>query len=177
MFGRFIFYLLLWHVISGIAIKMSMERTLIILKPSTIERGLIGEVISRFEKKGLFFVGLKMMQLTDQLLDEHYAHLADKPFFPPIKASMKRTPVIVGCIEGKECVRIVRQLTGVTNGRDAAPGTIRGDFSMSVLENIIHASDSIENAQTEIKRFFAPEEIYTYQLTVHPVLYAPDELN
>jgi nucleoside-diphosphate kinase len=153
-----------------------MEKTLIILKPSTIERGLTGEIISRFEKKGLFFVGLKMMQLNDLLLDEHYAHLADKPFFPPIKASMMRTPVVVGCLEGKDCVRVVRQLTGVTNGRDAAPGTIRGDYSMSVLENIIHASDSIESAQTEINRFFKPEEIFTYELAVHPVLYAPDEL-
>jgi len=155
---------------------MTMERTLIILKPSAIERGLIGEVVSRFEKKGLFFVGMKMMQLNDLLLDQHYAHLADKPFFPPIKASMKRTPVVVGCLEGKDSVRVVRQLAGVTNGRDAAPGTIRGDYSMSVLENIIHAYDSVENAQTEINRFFTPEEIFTYELVTHPVLYAPDEI-
>ncbi|MBP1639913.1 MAG: Nucleoside-diphosphate kinase [Bacteroidetes bacterium] len=153
-----------------------MEKTLIILKPSTIERCIVGEIISRFEKKGLYFTGLKMMQLTDELLVQHYSHLADKPFFPSIKASMKRTPVIIGIIEGKDSVRVVRQMAGVTIGRDAAPGTIRGDYSMSRLENIIHASDSIESAQTEINRFFQPEEIFAYQLTVTPVLYTADEL-
>ena len=153
-----------------------MERTLIILKPSALERGILGEVISRFEKKGLYFTGLKMMQLTDEVLVQHYSHLADKPFFPSIKASMKRTPVIIGIVEGKDSVRVVRQMAGVTNGRDAVPGTIRGDYSMSKLENIIHASDSIESAQTEINRFFQPEEIFTYQLAVTPVLYTADEL-
>ena len=153
-----------------------MERTLIILKPSAVERGIVGEVISRFEKKGLYFTGLKMMQLTDEVLVQHYSHLADKPFFPSIKASMKRTPVIIGIVEGKDSVRVVRQMAGVTNGRDAVPGTIRGDYSMSKLENIIHASDSIESAQTEINRFFQPEEIFTYQLAVTPVLYTADEL-
>lgn len=153
-----------------------MEKTLIILKPSTLERGIIGEVISRFEKKGLYFAGLKMIQLEDDILNQHYAHLADKPFFPTIKASMKRTPVIVGIVEGKDSVRVVRQMAGVTNGREAAPGTIRGDYSMSMTENIIHASDSIESAQTEINRFFHPEEIFMYQLAVTPVLYTPSEL-
>jgi len=153
-----------------------MERTLIILKPSAVERGIVGEIISRFEKKGLYFTGLKMMQLTDEVLVQHYSHLADKPFFPSIKASMKRTPVIIGIVEGKDSVRVVRQMAGVTNGRDAVPGTIRGDYSMSKLENIIHASDSIESAQTEINRFFQPEEIFTYQLAVTPVLYTADEL-
>ncbi|MDP4202186.1 MAG: nucleoside-diphosphate kinase [Bacteroidota bacterium] len=153
-----------------------MERTLIILKPSTLERGIIGEVISRFEKKGLYFTGLKMMQLSDEILVEHYSHLADKPFFPSITASMKRTPVIVGIVEGKDSIRVVRQMTGVTNGREAAPGTIRGDYSMSRLENIIHASDSPESAQTEINRFFSPEEIFSYLLAVTPVLYTSDEL-
>ncbi len=153
-----------------------MERTLIILKPSAVERGIVGEIISRFEKKGLYFTGLKMMQLTDEVLVQHYSHLADKPFFPSIKASMKRTPVIIGIVEGKDSVRVVRQMAGVTNGRDAVPGTIRGDYSMSQLENIIHASDSIESAQTEINRFFQPEEIFTYQLAVTPVLYTADEL-
>jgi nucleoside-diphosphate kinase len=154
-----------------------MEKTLIILKPSAIERGIIGEIISRFEKKGLFFAGLKMMQLSDELLIQHYAHLVDKPFFPIIKASMKRTPVIVGIVEGKESVRVVRQMAGVTNGRDAVSGTIRGDYSMSVTENIIHASDSVESAQAEINRFFNPEENFTYQLAVTPVLYSSSEIH
>jgi nucleoside-diphosphate kinase len=153
-----------------------MERTLIILKPSALERGILGEVISKFEKKGLYFTGLKMMQLSDEILVEHYSHLADKPFFPSITASMKRTPVIVGIVEGKDSIRVVRQMTGVTNGREAAPGTIRGDYSMSRLENIIHASDSQESAQTEINRFFSQEEIFSYQLVVTPVLYTSDEL-
>jgi nucleoside-diphosphate kinase len=153
-----------------------MERTLIILKPSALERGILGEVISKFEKKGLYFTGLKMMQLSDEILVEHYSHLADKPFFPSITASMKRTPVIVGIVEGKDSIRVVRQMTGVTNGREAAPGTIRGDYSMSRLENIIHASDSPESAQTEINRFFSQEEIFSYQLVVTPVLYTSDEL-
>ncbi|GAT62403.1 nucleoside-diphosphate kinase [Paludibacter jiangxiensis] len=153
-----------------------MERTLIILKPSALERGILGEVISRFEKKGLYFTGLKMMQLSDDILVEHYSHLADKPFFPSITASMKRTPVIIGIVEGKDSIRVVRQMTGVTNGREAAPGTIRGDYSMSRLENIIHASDSPESALTEINRFFSPEEIFSYQLAVTPVLYTSDEL-
>ncbi len=153
-----------------------MERTLIILKPSALERGILGEVISKFEKKGLYFTGLKMMQLSDEILVEHYSHLADKPFFPSITASMKRTPVLVGIVEGKDSIRVVRQMTGVTNGREAAPGTIRGDYSMSRLENIIHASDSAESALTEINRFFSSEEIFSYQLAVTPVLYTSDEL-
>lgn len=153
-----------------------MEETLIILKPSTIERGLIGEIISRFEKKGLILTGLKMMELSDEVLVEHYSHLADLPFFSSIKASMKRTPVIAGIIKGKDSVRVVRQMVGPTNGRDALPGTIRGDYCMSRSENIIHASDSIESAQTEINRFFKPEEKFTYQLAVTPVLYASDEV-
>lgn len=153
-----------------------MEQTLIILKPSAIERGIIGEIISRFEKKGLFFTGLKMMQLSDDVLVQHYAHLTEKPFFPVIKASMKRTPVIVGIIKGKDCVRVVRQMVGVTNGRDAATGTIRGDYSMSHLENIVHASDSVESARAEINRFFNQEENFSYELAATPVLYAPDEI-
>jgi nucleoside-diphosphate kinase len=152
-----------------------MERTLIILKPSAVARGLIGEIVSRLEKKGLSFVGLKMMQLSDTLLEQHYSHLAHKPFFASIKASMKRTPVVVACVQGKDSVAVVRQLAGVTNGREAAPGTIRGDFSMSVSENIIHASDSPENALIEINRFFHPEEIFEYRCVLSEVLYAPDE--
>lgn len=106
-----------------------MEKTLILLKPSAIQRGHIGHIISRFENKGLRIAGLKMMQLTDEIIDEHYAHLLDKPFFPRIKASMMATPVIAGCIEGLDAVAVVRTLTGVTNGRNAAPGTIFAGIS------------------------------------------------
>lgn len=153
-----------------------MEATLVILKPSAIGRAIAGEVISRFEKKGLIIAGMKMIQLTSEILDEHYAHLIDRPFFPRIKASMMATPVVVMCIKGKDAVQVVRAMTGVTNGRNAAPGTIRGDFSMSGQENIVHASDSVENAQIELNRFFKPEEIFDYTPEGLNYRYANDEI-
>lgn len=154
-----------------------MEKTLIILKPSTVQRGLVGEVIDRFQKKGLIIAGMKMMQLDEAILREHYAHLVDRPFFPSLLRSMMATPVIVMCIKGKDVVAVVRALTGATNSRNAAPGTIRGDFGMSSQENIIHASDSDENAAIEIKRFFKDEEIFDYTPLTLPATYCPDELN
>lgn len=154
-----------------------MQRTLILLKPSTIERGLVGEIITRLEKKGLLIVGLKMVQLSDALIEEHYAHLVQKPFFPILKEAMQKTPVIAMCVKGKEAVRLVREMAGPTNGRNAAPGTIRGDYSISAMKNLIHASDSLANAQIEINRFFKPEEIFEYSTVLTTALYAPDELN
>lgn len=154
-----------------------MEKTLIILKPSTVQRGLIGEVIDRFQKKGLIIAGMKMMQLDEVILREHYAHLVDRPFFPSLLRSMMATPVIVMCLKGKDVVAVVRALTGATNSRNAAPGTIRGDFGMSSQENIIHASDGDENAAIEIKRFFKNEEIFDYTPLTLPATYCPDELN
>ena len=118
-----------------------MEKTLVILKPSAMGRGIAGEVITRFTNKGLILAGMKMIQLTDAILDEHYAHLIERPFFNRIKTSMKAQPVIVMCLAGIDAVQVVRTMTGVTNGRNAAPGTIRGDFSMSGQENIIHTSE------------------------------------
>lgn len=153
-----------------------MERTLVILKPSAIGRGIAGEIITRFTNKGLIIAGMKMIQLTDEILDEHYAHLADRPFFNRIKTSMKALPVIVMCLAGKEAVQVVRSMTGATNGRNATPGTIRGDFSVSGQENIIHTSDSVENAIIEINRFFKPDEIYNYTPSTINLLYATDEL-
>ena len=153
-----------------------MEQTLVILKPSAVGRGIMGEVISRFERKGLIIAGMKMIKLNDRVLDEHYAHLLDRPFFPRIKASMMATPVFVMCVKGKDAVQVVRAMTGVTNGRNAAPGTIRGDYSMSGQENIVHASDSVENAKIELDRFFAPEEIFDYTPTGFNYLYASDEV-
>ena len=152
-----------------------MEATLLILKPSAIGRAIAGEIISRFEKKGLIIAGMKMMQLNDEILDEHYAHLKDRPFFPRIKASMMATPVVAMCVKGIDAVQVVRAMTGVTNGRKAAPGTIRGDYSMSGQENIVHASDSVENAQIELARFFKPEEMFEYRPTSFNYLYASDE--
>ncbi len=153
-----------------------MEKTLVILKPSAMGRGIAGEVITRFTNKGLILAGMKMIQLTDAILDEHYAHLIERPFFNRIKTSMKAQPVIVMCLAGIDAVQVVRTMTGVTNGRNAAPGTIRGDFSMSGQENIIHASDSVENAKIELDRFFKPEEIFEYTPTTMSLLYASDEV-
>lgn len=152
-----------------------MERTLVILKPSTVQRGLIGEIITRFERKGLRIAATKMIQLTDELLEEHYAHLIDKPFFSDIKHSMMVTPVLVMCLEGIDAIETVRLLAGPTNSRKAQPGTIRGDFSMSYQENIVHASDSLETAAVELKRFFAPEEIFDYKRITFGALYAATE--
>lgn len=139
-----------------------MERTLVLLKPCTLQRGLVGEVLKRFEQKGLHMAGIKMMQLDDAILAEHYAHLVDRPFFPGLKASMMRTPVIALCYEGVNAVEVVRMLAGATNGRKALPGTIRGDYSMSGQQNIVHASDSLENAAIELKRFFKDEELFSW---------------
>lgn len=153
-----------------------MEQTFIILKPSTISRSLVGDVLTRFQRKGLRIAGIKMMQLNEHILREHYAHLVDRPFFPSLLRSMMATPVIVAVLAGKDAVAVVRAMTGATNSRVAAPGTIRGDFGMSGQENIIHASDSPENAVIEINRFFKPEEIFDYTLLTQAATYAPDEL-
>ena len=137
-----------------------MEKTLVILKPCTVQRGLIGEIVNRFEKKGLRLA---------------YAHLKEKPFFQRIKDAMSVCPVIVCCWEGVDAIHVVRTLAGATNGRNAAPGTIRGDYSMSVQENIVHASDSPETAEIELKRFFKDDEIFDYELKNLLSLYANDE--
>ena len=154
---------------------MSMEKTLVLLKPCTLQRGLVGEVTRRFEQKGLRLAGMKMMWLTDELLSEHYAHLAAKPFFQRVKDSMRAAPVIACCYEGVDAIAAVRALAGPPNGRLAAPGTIRGDLSMSFQENIVHASDSPETAAVEIARFFRPEEIFDYRQCTFDYLYANDE--
>ncbi|MBK5720507.1 nucleoside-diphosphate kinase [Dysgonomonas sp. Marseille-P4677] len=153
-----------------------MEKTLVILKPSCVQRTLMGEVISRFEKKGLRLAGMKMIQLTDTLLNEHYAHLKDKPYFQRVKTSMEVCPVVVQCWEGIDAATVVRNLVGATNGREAAIGTIRGDLSISSQENIVHASDSSESARVELKRFFKDEEIFDYKLSTLSHLYACDEI-
>lgn len=153
-----------------------MEQTLVILKPAAIERNLIGEVIGRIEKKGFIISGIKMMQLDEKILRDHYAHLVDKPFFPSIVESMTMTPVIVMALNGVEAVRVFREMTGVTNGRKAAPGTLRGDYCMSGQMNIVHASDSPENAAIELARFFKPEEIFDYTPLSFKAMYGDDEL-
>ncbi len=153
-----------------------MEQTLVILKPSAVERRLIGRIIERIEDRGLIITGMKMMQLDEKILREHYAHLVDKPFFPSIVESMTASPVIVMCLKGVDVVSVFRTMTGVTNGRNAAPGTLRGDFCMSGQANIVHASDSPENALIEINRFFRPEEIFDYTPSNIRFFYGEDEL-
>jgi nucleoside-diphosphate kinase len=153
-----------------------MEKTLVLLKPSCVERNLIGEVIGRIERRGLIICGMKMMMLDENILREHYAHLADKPFFPVLAQSMMASPVVALCLKGIDVVRVFREMTGVTNGRKALPGTLRGDFCVSGSLNIIHASDSVENAEIEINRFFRPEEIFDYTPANMKFIYEVDEL-
>jgi len=153
-----------------------MERTLVLIKPDAVQRGLIGRILARFEDKGLKVVGLKFMGLTDALLNEHYSHLADKPFFPGTKRFMTLTPVVAICLEGLDAVETVRRLCGITKAREAAPGTIRGDWAMSVQANLVHASDSIETAKTEVARFFADAELHQYQSAQTQTVYSEDEL-
>lgn len=152
-----------------------MEKTLVLLKPSCVQRQLIGEILNRFERRGLLIAGLKMMQLDDAILREHYSHLADKPFFPTLAASMQVSPVVALALEGIDAVQVVRTMTGATNGRAAALGTIRGDYSVSNQQNIVHASDSPENAAIELKRFFRPEEIFEYTSGAREYIYGADE--
>lgn len=153
-----------------------MQKTLVIIKPSAIQRSLVGEVISRFEKKGLQIVGFKMITLSDEILEAHYAHLKNKPFFKRIKESMQVTPVIVMALKGLDAVAVVHNMSGKTNGRNAQPGTIRGDLSMSVQENIIHTSDTVENSTEELSRFFNENELFDYNQSLLSSLYANDEL-
>lgn len=153
-----------------------METTLVLLKPSCVQRQLIGEIIQRFERRGLRIAGIKMMQLDEPILREHYAHLADRPFFPSLAASMMASPIVALAVAGLDAVQVVRTMTGSTNGREATPGTIRGDYSMSNQQNIVHASDSTSNAAIELARFFKPEEIFSYDTPTQPYVYGAGEV-
>ncbi len=152
------------------------EKTLVLVKPDALQRGLTGEIVSRFEKKGLKLVGCKMMAMDEAILREHYAHLADKPFFPGLAKFMQSTPIVVMCWEGLEVVDAVRKITGITKARQAEAGSIRGDLAMSVSCNVVHASDSVENAKKEVKRFFNADEIFDYEKSEYMHIYAADEL-
>jgi nucleoside-diphosphate kinase len=139
------------------------ERTLIIMKPDTLQRSLVGQIIHRFERKGLRIIGMKMMRLEDVMLEEHYAHIKDKPFFVGIKNYMKSSPVVVMALSGINTVSATRLIVGPTKAYEADAGSIRGDFSLSMQSNIVHASDSLENAESEVKRFFTDEELFEYE--------------
>jgi nucleoside-diphosphate kinase len=152
-----------------------MEQTLVIIKPDAINRSLTGEILHRFERKGLKIVGMKMEYLKDKTLIELYSHLKDMPFFKNILKFMKTTPSILMVIEGSNAVEVVRNLAGPTYGVEAPAGTIRGDYSLSIQNTIIHASDSKEKAKEEIKRFFKKDEIYKYDKIDFEMIYAEDE--
>ena len=153
-----------------------MEQTLIIIKPCAIRRDLIGEIIHRFEMKGMQLCAIKMMQLDDKILDEHYSHLVGRPYFQRIKNSMMKTPVVISVWKGVDIVEIAHHMAGATKGREALPGTIRGDYSVSIQENVVHTSDTVENAKTEIMRFFKAEEIFDFNQLSNSVLYAENEV-
>ena len=152
-----------------------MERTLVLLKPDCVQRRLMGQVLSRFENKGLNVIALKMLQVTPEMSKKHYAEHVDKPFYPGLEAFITGAPVVAMILEGLECVRVVRDILGATSGLKAAAGTIRGDFSSSRQMNLVHASDSPESAAREIELYFDSSEICAYEPTLTPWLKAGDE--
>lgn len=152
-----------------------MEKTLVIIKPDALQRGLVGEITKRFEQKGLKLIGMKMRCLDDDLLKEHYSHLADKPFFQGICKFMKSSPAIFQVWTGLDVVNTVRILAGITKAREADAGSIRGDLAMSIQCNVIHASDSTETAESEVPRFFKEDELYEYNKGEWMHVYAEDE--
>ena len=152
-----------------------MQRTVVLLKPDTLQRGLVGEIIHRFERKGLKLVALKMMAASDALLEEHYAHHKDKPFFAGLKKFMSSSPIVCMLWEGIDAVAVARKMAGATNSRDAELGSVRGDFSMSTSANVIHVSDSVPSAKEEEARFFEKGEVFEWKSAIAPFLYAEDE--
>lgn len=153
-----------------------MERSVVLVKPDGLQRGVVGEIIHRFERKGLRLAGLKMISLSDATLDEWYAHHKDKPFFPSLKDYMKSSPVVAMLWEGVDAVLTIRKLVGITRAREAEPGTIRGDFAMSQQYNLIHASESKEIAENEEKLMFNPDEIFSWEKTDYKHIYLKEEL-
>jgi nucleoside-diphosphate kinase len=148
-----------------------MERTLIILKPDAVQRGICGEIIQRFEKKGLQIVGLKFMRIPQSLAETHYAPHKGKPFYEGLVKFMTSSPVIVIALSGKDAIGISRKMMGATFGSKAEPGTIRGDFGVSNSFNLIHGSDSTESAQRELDLFFKRDELLEWKPTIEPWVY------
>jgi nucleoside-diphosphate kinase len=142
-----------------------MEKTLIILKPDCMERRLCGTVLARFEAAGFEILASKMTRLTTAQLREHYAHVADKPFYPEIEAFMSSRPVIVAVLVGDNVISRVRELLGPTNSKVAPKGTIRGDFGTEMMRNVCHASDSPAAAEAEVRRFFRPDEVFAPEVS------------
>lgn len=153
-----------------------MQQTVVLLKPDALQRGLVGEIINRFERKGLKLVALKMMAASEAILEEHYAHHKDKPFFAGLKKFMMSAPLVCMVWEGIDAVAVVRKMAGATNARNADLGSIRADYSMSTSNNIVHVSDSEEAAKEEIVRFFDQKEIYDWNRQIAPFIYSEDEI-
>ncbi|MBI1812867.1 nucleoside-diphosphate kinase [Candidatus Peregrinibacteria bacterium] len=139
-----------------------MQRTLILLKPDALQKRICGKVIARLEEAGLSIRGCKMLRLHPDVLRDHYAHIAEKPFYPEVAAFMASLPVIALVLEGNDAIAQVREMLGVTDSRKAAAGTIRAEFGVDQMVNVAHASDSPETAQKEVHRFFAEEELFEY---------------
>ena len=148
-----------------------MERTLIILKPDAVQRGLCGEVLSRFERKGLQLVGMKLIKIPTSLAETHYEPHKGKPFYAGLVKFMTSSPVVVAALQGKNAIAIARKLMGATFGSNAEPGTIRGDFGVSNSFNLIHGSDSPESATRELGLFFKPEELLEWPRAVEGWIY------
>ena len=148
-----------------------MERTLILVKPDAMQRGLAGEILRRLESRGLRIVGLKLIQVDRALAERHYAEHAGKPFYEGLIAYITTCPIVIAVFEGTDAVEAVRTTMGKTNPRDAAPGTIRGDLGLEVGRNLIHGSDSLASAAREIDLFFQPAELLSYQRAIDPWLF------
>ena len=146
-----------------------IEQTLVLIKPDAVQRGLMGEIMTRFEKKGLKISGLKMMNLKEAVLREHYAHVVDRPFYAELAQFMSSSPVVALCLEGLNAVEVVRKLSGTDNFDF---GTIRGDYSTSQQRNLVHSSDSLETALNEVERFFLPAELFNYDKDEWKQVYA-----
>ena len=155
---------------------MPAERTLILFKPDAVERRLCGELLSRIENKGLKIVGLKMLKVTPELSKQHYAEHVSKSFYPLLESFITSGPVVAVAIEGPEAISVMRTMMGKTNGRESAPGTIRGDFGVSRQMNLIHGSDGPDAAKRELAIYFKPEELIEYQPILAPMFAAADEL-
>ncbi|QEG41615.1 nucleoside-diphosphate kinase [Roseimaritima ulvae] len=152
-----------------------MQRTLILLKPDCFQRRLVGEILSRFERKGLNIVAMKLIQVTPELSKQHYAEHAEKPFYPSLEDFITSAPVVALALEGLDAIAVVREMLGATNGLKAAPGTIRGDFSSSRQMNLVHASDSPESAARELDLYFSKEEFVDSKDELARFMRAADE--
>lgn len=152
-----------------------MQKTVVLVKPDGLQRGLVGEIVGRFEKKGLKLLGIKMMTMTDEILDEWYVHHKEKDFFADLKKFMTWTPIVAMVWEGLEAIPAVRKIVGTTKGREAEAGSIRGDFGMSGSQNLIHASDSEESAEKELSLIFSENEIFGYESGMECLIYGEDE--